>query len=45
MFLLAEEDNHISKFRAKVEKEKKRIEGDMDLLRNELMNMIDDLKI
>jgi F-box/WD-40 domain protein 7 len=45
MFLLAEEDAHITRFRAKVEKEKHRIDADFDLVRSELVNMVDDLKV
>jgi recombinational DNA repair protein (RecF pathway) len=45
MFLLAEEDNHISKFRARVEKEKTRIEKDVQLVRTEIDNLLEDLKI
>lgn len=45
MFLLAEEDNHIGKFRSRVEKEKQRIEKDVDLARTEIVNLLEDLKI
>jgi F-box/WD-40 domain protein 7 len=45
MFLLAEEDEHIRKFRGRVEKEKGRITKDVDMVRDEMVNLFENLKI
>lgn len=45
LFLLSEEDNHITRYRAKVEKDKLKVEKDFDMIKRELINLMDDLKV
>ena len=45
LFLLSEEENHLQKFKAKVERDKSRIKKDVDSVKNEIMNMIEDLSV
>ena len=45
IFLLAEEDEHITRFRAKVEKEKGRLVKDIDIVKDEISNLIENLKM
>lgn len=45
VFLLAEEEEHIKRYRTRVEKEKSRIAKDTDLLKDEIMNLLENLKV
>ena len=45
MFLLAEEEEHIRRFRSKVEKEKSRLGKDVDMIKDEIINLLENLKI
>ena len=45
MFLLAEEEEHIRRFRSKVEKEKSRLGKDVDMIKDEISNLLENIKI
>ncbi|CAD8051290.1 unnamed protein product [Paramecium sonneborni] len=45
LFLLSEENNHLDKFKKKVEREKEKIKRDINGIKNEISNMIEDLSV
>jgi len=45
LFLLSEEDNHIKKYREKADREKNKIKKDVEMAKNEIINMFDDLSM
>jgi hypothetical protein len=45
LMLLVEESNNIKTFKAKIEKEKGRVQNDMDIFKKEIIHVIEDLKI
>jgi hypothetical protein len=45
MFLLSDEEKNINNFKEKVEKEKARIDQDIDQYKQEFINLLDDLKV
>jgi len=44
-FLLSEENKHISNFRERVEREKTKINKDIDHAKKEIDNLLEDLKM
>ncbi|CAD8050117.1 unnamed protein product [Paramecium sonneborni] len=45
LFLLSEENNHLDKFKKKVDREKEKIKRDINGIKNEMQNMIEDLGV
>lgn len=43
LFLLSQEDNHIRRFRERVDRDKTKLQRDIKLVKAELVNMLDDL--
>lgn len=44
MFLLSDEEKNINNFRERINKEKKRVSEDIDIAKQEIINLIEDLK-
>lgn len=43
LFLLSQEDNHIRRFRERVDRDKTKLQRDIKLVKAEIVNMLDDL--